>query len=109
MSCVIDGKLVYADTKLMDKFLAKEHGRQAAIALEAARERDKAEKERQEAIEKAKWRTWTDSTGTHKTYAKYSGISFGKVKLVKEDGSAVQLPLEKLSGDDREWIANRGK
>ncbi|MCD4728233.1 MAG: DUF4352 domain-containing protein [Pirellulales bacterium] len=74
-----------------------------------AEQRRQVEKERQEAIEAAKWRTWTNSTGTHKTEAKFGGMAFGKVKLIKRDGSTVQVPLEKLSDEDREWIANRQK
>jgi hypothetical protein len=55
------------------------------------------------------YRTWTDSTGTHKTEAKFGGMAFGKVKLIKRNGSTVQVPLEKLSDEDREWIAKRQK
>lgn len=74
-----------------------------------AEQRRQVEKERQETIEAAKWRTWTNSTGTHKTEAKFGGMAFGKVKLIKRDGSTVQVPIEKLSDEDREWIANRQK
>ena len=72
---------------------------------QAAIEQAKAKKE----SEAAKWKTWTDSTGKYKTYAKFSGIAFDKVTLIKQDGSKVQLPLDKLSDEDREWLANRIK
>ncbi|MGD0653569.1 MAG: SHD1 domain-containing protein [Thermoguttaceae bacterium] len=72
---------------------------------QAAIEQAKAKKER----EAAKWRNWTDSTGKYTTYAKYGGIAFDKVTLIKQDGSKVQLPLDKLSDEDREWVANRSK
>jgi len=78
---------------------------QADAEQQAAIEQEKAKKE----LEAAKWRTWTDSTGKYTTYAKYSGIAFDKVTLIKQDGSKVQLPLDKLSDEDREWVANRSK
>ncbi len=65
--------------------------------------------ERKAAIEKAKWRTWTDTTGEHKIEAKFGGLAAGKVKLIKRDGSTIQVPLEKLSDDDQEWIDKRKK
>jgi hypothetical protein len=50
------------------------------------------------------FRIWSDSTGRYKIRAKFGGAIFGKVKLIKEDGSTVQLPLEKLSDEDQDWI-----
>ena len=55
------------------------------------------------------YRTWTDSSGTHKTDAKFSGIIAGEVKLIKRDGTAIMVPLDDLSEEDKEWINNRGK
>lgn len=109
VSCAIDGETVYESKELLNKLTARKQDKQTAIDREDAIERAKAEKERQAAIEEAKWRTWTDSTGKHKTEAKFGGVAFGKVKLIKRDGSTVQLPLEKLSDEDREWITNRSK
>ncbi len=77
---------------------------------EAARRREsqrKEEQERKAAIEKAKWRTWTSADGSYTMEAKYSGVAFGKVTLIKQDGSKVQVPLDKLSDEDQEWIASR--
>jgi hypothetical protein len=70
-------------------------------------ERKEEQAKQQAAAEAAKWRTWTDATGEHKTEAKFGGVIAGKVKLTKQDGSTVQIPLEKLSGEDQEWINNR--
>ena len=67
------------------------------------------EKEQEDAIEAAKWRTWTDSTGQHKVEAKFSGAAFGTVKLTKRDGSAVKVSLDQLSDEDREWIKRQHK
>lgn len=64
----------------------------------------KMEEERKVAVEAANLRTWTDSTGKHKIKAKYDGMAADRVKLTKGDGSAIQIPLEKFSGDDRQWI-----
>lgn len=72
-------------------------------------ERAEAEKEHKEAIEAAKWRTWSDTSGNHKTEAKFSGLLAGKVKLTKRDGSSIQVPLDQLSDEDREWISTRRK
>jgi hypothetical protein len=68
---------------------------------------EKAKADRIAAEEKAKWRTWTDSTGQYKTEAEYGGVAGGKVKLIKKDGSTVRLPLEQLSTEDQQWIKNK--
>jgi hypothetical protein len=54
-------------------------------------------------------RTWTDSTGELKVTATYSGVMFGQVVLVKEDGSKIKIPLEKLSDEDKKWLRDRAK
>jgi hypothetical protein len=53
------------------------------------------------------FRTWTDSTGDYTTEAKFCGVAYGTVKLLKKDGLTVELPLEKLSEEDRQWIHDR--
>jgi hypothetical protein len=65
---------------------------------------DKELREAREAAEAARWRTWTDSTGAHKTEAKFGGLVTGKVTLIKRNGTSVEVPLEKLSAEDQEWI-----
>jgi hypothetical protein len=60
-----------------------------------------------EAVEAVRWRTWTDSSGKHKTEARFEAVSNGKVKLVKRDGSTIQLPLEKLCDEDQKWIKQK--
>ncbi len=49
-------------------------------------------------------REWTDTTGKYKLLAVFAGLGSGRVTLRKEDGSVVNIPLEKLSKDDREYI-----
>lgn len=87
-----------------------EADRKAAAAKATAEKKaaeEKAEADRQAAIEEAKWHTWTDSTGEFKTKAMFGGMAGGKVKLIKKDGSTVQMPLEKLSDEDRRWIKSK--
>ena len=90
-----------------EKKAADEQTRAAEAAHKAAEESAKAEKDRKAVAEAAKWRTWTDSTGSHRIDAKFSGIIAGKVKLIKRDGTTFQVPVEKLSDADQEWINNR--
>ncbi|MFH1918631.1 MAG: SHD1 domain-containing protein [Planctomycetota bacterium] len=52
-------------------------------------------------------RTWTDDTGKHKTEAEFISHEDGVVKLKKADGQVVELPLERLSGADREWVGRQ--
>jgi hypothetical protein len=78
--------------------------KQARADIEQAR----AEKERKEAIEAAKYRTWTTADGT-KVDAKYGWTIGSTVTLTKRDGSKLKVPLAELSAADQEWIANRPK
>ncbi len=68
---------------------------------------EKASAEREAAIEKAKWHTWTNSSGEFKIEAKFGGMAGGIVKLIKKDGSAVRVPLEKLSDEDKRLIKSK--
>jgi hypothetical protein len=112
---VLDVQFVKEDWKswkpwFLEGIRQAEQDRLAEQAKERKRLADakrQANKERQAAAEAAKWRTWTDSTGTHKTEAKFGGMAFGKVKLIKRDGSTVQVPIEKLSDEDQQWIEKR--
>jgi hypothetical protein len=108
---------------IIEEHLAKEAKvarEKAEVERQAAAERKKAEKqhqteieaakkERKDAIEAAKWHTWTDAEGTHHIEAKFGGVRSGNVKLTKRDGTALTMPLEKLSDEDQEWIKNRSK
>ena len=85
-----------------------EKGKKAASDnAEKAKQRAKdtnAVKERKAPSRVAEWLTWTDSSGTHKIEAKFGGMVSNKVKLIKRDGTSVQVLLEKLSEDDQNWI-----
>jgi hypothetical protein len=97
-------------TVTMEQSNSDDDQRAAAARARAATERARAADERARAAAEAElWRTWTDSTGQHKTEAKFGGVIAGTVKLIKRDGSAIKIPVEKLSDEDREWIEDRKK
>jgi len=54
-------------------------------------------------------RKWTDSTGTHTVEAEFLGITDGNVRLKKEDGTVLNVPLEKLSTADRAFAEARSE
>lgn len=49
-------------------------------------------------------RKWQDATGKFNITAKVMSIKDGKVALQKEDGSIVNVPIEKLSEPDRKYL-----
>ena len=57
--------------------------------------------------EKIEVRKWSDASGSFSIEASFAGLSNGMVRLKKTDGSEVNVPLEKLSEADREWISSR--
>jgi hypothetical protein len=64
----------------------------------------KAEAKRPDANTVADWRIWTDSSGKHKIEARLSSVASGQVQLIKHDGSLIQVPLDKLSDEDQQWV-----
>lgn len=50
------------------------------------------------------FRTWTDSTGNHKTEAEFLKFENGVVWLKKMDGATQDVPLVRLSEVDQEWV-----
>jgi hypothetical protein len=54
-------------------------------------------------------REWIDSSGSFKTKATFMSMTAGKVKLRKPDGSVIEVPIEKLSLDDQQFIAKLKK
>ena len=54
-------------------------------------------------------RVWQDTTGKFKITAKIVGVKDGKVALQKEDGSVVNVPIEKLSEQDRKYLESANK
>jgi hypothetical protein len=90
-------------------------GDETAAKPKKVSDRTKAEeqaalKEKRELAAKAqerKARTWTDASGKFQVTAKFRGMVNKIVKLEREDGSVISLPLEKLSDDDQECIRLR--
>jgi hypothetical protein len=51
-----------------------------------------------------KTRKWTNNEGTFSASAKLVGFDLKTVKLQKDDGKVVELPIEKLSDGDKEYV-----
>lgn len=49
-------------------------------------------------------RTWTDHTGKYRTEAAFVESKDGKVTLRKKDGTVLNVPLEKLSDADQQYV-----
>ncbi|MCP4082940.1 MAG: hypothetical protein GY743_22170 [Planctomycetaceae bacterium] len=50
------------------------------------------------------YRTFVDSTGKHEIEARFIELDNGKVKLLKRDGSTTEVPLDRLSDKDQEFV-----
>ena len=49
-------------------------------------------------------REWTDATGKYKIEAEFGGLMMGEVRLKTAEGRTIELPLEKLSLADQDYI-----
>ena len=49
-------------------------------------------------------REWTDSTGAYRIKATYEGQEGSNVKLRREDGKRITLPISKLSDADQDYL-----
>ena len=56
------------------------------------------------AIAAEKFRTWTDSTGDFKLEAKFVSKTTKAVKLLQKNGASFEIPLDKLSKADQEYV-----
>jgi hypothetical protein len=56
------------------------------------------------ADKRAIMRTWSDRSGKFQIQAKFAGTEDGKVKLEKEDGKILRVPLTSLSDADQRYI-----
>jgi hypothetical protein len=54
-------------------------------------------------------RTWTNKIDKWTIKAEFVGSIAEKVKLKKEDGSIMTVPIENLSKEDQIWLRNRAK
>ena len=53
------------------------------------------------------YRTWSDDSGTFSVEAKYVSSDEDRVTLMRKDGRQVQVPLDRLSEADREFVEKR--
>jgi uncharacterized cupin superfamily protein len=97
----------YVDPEILKK---QEQEKEAKEIREKEHEAKKeADQKKREEDEMARWRTWNSADGKFTTKARYSGIIDGKVVLKKENGKNVQVDINLLSDEDREWLKNRQK
>ena len=54
-------------------------------------------------------RTWTDNTGSFRVEAEYISAGPAGVKLRKADGTAIVVPMDRLSPEDQAWIKSPKK
>ena len=82
------------------------------------KEKGDAKGERREASKKKdgedqanapEFRKWTDASGKHHQTAKFLGMVGKSVTLKREDGRTVNVPLNKLSDDDQEYVRQQRK
>jgi hypothetical protein len=54
-------------------------------------------------------RVWTDATGTHKTEATVLRTGPGYVHLLRNNGRVVEVPLDRLSAADRQFVLDQAE
>lgn len=52
-------------------------------------------------------RTWSDASGKFSVTARLKSVRSGSAKLVKEDGSEISVPIDRLSEDDQAYIKDQ--
>ncbi|KDE05187.1 hypothetical protein MVLG_04429 [Microbotryum lychnidis-dioicae p1A1 Lamole] len=55
----------------------------------------------------SKIRTWKDRTGQFKVEAEFIGLKANKIRLHKLNGVIIEVPLEKMSGEDTTWLKQK--
>lgn len=78
------------------------------LKLEEKRQKEALALEKQKVIEEAKWHKWTSADGKFTSEAKFLRQTGGIVYLQKRDGKSIEIPKEKLSKENLDWINNRG-
>jgi len=112
----IDRKLAYVSEVYKSKCAAiveeaKKKAEQAAAKL-AAEEKAKADAEAKAELEarvESRRRTWTDTSGEFTIEAALLSKTPTTVTLQKEDGTSIQVPIEKLSEVDRDYLKSLAK
>jgi outer membrane biosynthesis protein TonB len=57
----------------------------------------------------AAFRLWKDASGKYTVEARFRGIAFGNVRLQRNDGTTVSVPIERLSEEDQQWLVAHKK
>lgn len=95
------------DTSEADEII-KETAAKLRSDIAAAKSESSATKEKALAEKRLSLtREFTDTTGTFKVKAEYTGYASGNVRLKKENGETISVPLAKLSDADRRWVAEQ--
>jgi hypothetical protein len=106
VACDIDGTRVYEDEKLAAKLERRTMSMPAPKTLDD-HEEAAIDAERDAATESAKWRTWTSADGKYNLHAKFVKSAMGTLTLEKEDGSTVEVKLDRLRAEDQEFVRKR--
>ncbi len=91
-----------------DQALAQAEAERQAVAERKQAAAKAAElQRRKEAVEAAKWHDWKTMDGKYALHAKFISANPDVVKLEKEDGVVIEVPLKRLSQSDRDFIRRR--
>lgn len=53
------------------------------------------------------FRLFRDDSGTYEVLARFVNVRDGQATLIRKDGRIIRVPLERLSEDDRHWVAEQ--
>jgi len=56
------------------------------------------------AIDAAKWRTWKSANGKYEIEAKFVKMAMGTLTLEKENGTTIDVQLDRLSSEDQDFV-----
>jgi hypothetical protein len=92
------------ETPRPDAFGAAGSGDYAPEEGESDQGTSEAEAKRNAPRSRHAFRMWTDDSGSYQVKAAFVFLAGDKVRLRKEDGTTIDLPRDRLSEADREWI-----
>lgn len=108
VSVEIGGEVKYINERFVEGAVAKsqeiEQQQAAADDAEQQAQREAAYRATQERQRAENTRTWKDTTGSYSIEATFVKMAGGKVTLEKQDGSRIDIDLNKLSNDDQQWV-----
>jgi hypothetical protein len=95
------------DTSSADAIISEKHVEFLDRLTAEMKKLTAANKKETADIRESLTREFTDITGTFKVKAEYAGYASGNVRLKKENGETISVPLAKLSDTDRRWVAEQ--